>query len=332
MSPGPPAWQMLVAAAFAPAIVWILWRAQALAVDRVLRAGMFRLLRGHRVLYNAVSWCGVLLHEIAHAVFLLLGGHGVKGFSVGVDAGHVVPRRQRTGPYGQATFLLAALAPLFAAPAIILVLLTVLLHQDLVATAAAGSGLDAAVAVLRDTARTFAESLVLGLLGLDLATGPGLAVFLLAVLATPSARPSHGKGESRGQGDVAVLRATIRRRPWPFVAFLLLLYAAYFLVVPWRPALYWGAFQWVWAVALAGILLAVVGGVGWWAVGFGARIAPWAAWLPWAAALLAQVAPRVADVPGLAGEPLWMNVASLVLFVGLTLLLAVIVPKRTLRI
>lgn len=278
----------LLAAAVPLVATWVLWRVQALAVDKVLRVGMFKLLRWQRRTYNVVSWFGVLLHELSHAALLLVGGHGIREFSVHTDHGHVKPRHRRTGVYGRFTFVLAAMAPLYVAPAAILAVAALLLEPDLVRPATAAPGLDAAWTAVRDLVTTFPLRLGEVLLGLDVTTGAGLAVFLLAVLAIPAARPSHVRSEGRSEGDVAVLRATIRERPLMWLVLLAALYGAYFLLVPRWPEAYWTAFRVVWAVALTAVLLAVAGGLGWWAVAWTGRVRPVVAWIPYAAAVAVQ--------------------------------------------
>ena len=288
----------LLAAAVPLAATWALWRVQALAVDRVLRVGMFQLLRWQRTTYNVVSWFGVLLHELSHALFLLVGGHGIREFRVRTDSGHVKPRHRRNGVYGRFTFVLAALAPLYVAPAAILAVAAVLLDPGLVRPAAAQPGLDAAWQAVRDLVTTFPLRLGGVLLGLDVTTGAGLAVLLLSVLAIPAARPSHVRNEGRSEGDVAVLRATIRERPLLWLLLLAALYAAYFVVAPRWPEAYWTAFRVVWAVALTAILLAVAGGLAWWAVSWTGRVRPAVAWLPYAAAVAVQWGGRAfTDLP-----------------------------------
>jgi len=328
-----PFWSLFVAAAFAPVAVWILWRVQALAVDKVLRAGMFRLLRYQKTTYNIVSWFGVLLHEMSHAVFLVLGGHGITQFKVGIDAGHVTPRQVRRGWFGLLTFLLAALAPMYTAPAVILALILLLLAPGVLVPVGAGPGLAPALDAFSSTFRDFLPELLLALVGLDLAAPAGLAVFLLAVLAIPSARPSHIKG-GRGaedEGDIVVVRRKIRDRPVPVLLFALLVYGSYFALVPFAPRAYWTTFQLIWGTAAVGIALAVLGGLGWWAVSLAGRIAPVLGWIPAAAALAAQVMPRVTEVPLLTSEPAWMNAASLFSFVTLAIVLASVATRRSLR-
>lgn len=288
----------LLAAAVPLVATWALWRVQAVAVDRVLRVGMFKLLRWQRRTYNVVSWFGVLLHELSHAALLLVGGHGIREFSVHTDHGHVKPRHRRNGPYGRFTFVLAAMAPLYVAPSAILVVAAILLEPDLLRPASTGPGLDAAWLAVRDLLTTFPLQLGEVLLGLDVTTGAGLAVLLLAVLAIPAARPSHVRSEGRSEGDVAVLRATIRKAPALWLILLAALYVAYFLLVPRWPEAYWTAFHVVWATALTAILLAVAGGLMWWAVSWTGRVRPIVAWTPYAAAVLVQWGGRVyTDLP-----------------------------------
>jgi len=326
------AWEPLVAAAFVPFVVWVLWRVQAIAVDQVLRRGLYRLLRNLKPVYNVVSWTGVLLHETSHAVMLLLGGHGIRGFKVGIDAGHVTPSQVRKGPVGLLTFVAAALAPLYIAPGVILLLLVLLVAPGLIGYASAGPGLDSAVDVLRTMFVAFPPALLRSMFGLDLATWTGAAVFLLAVFALPAARPSHVKGRdgAKDEGDIAVARSRLRKHPLVVAAFFLAVYGLYFALVPLLPVVYWAVFQTVWAVAMTGILLAVVGGVGWWLVARTGRITPLLQAAPWLLALAAQVIPRMVGMPW-SDSPLRMNAASAVLFAASTLVLATVAGRRGVR-
>lgn len=316
--------EWLAAAAFAPIVVWLLWRIQALCVNRVLKPGMYKLLRYQRATYNIASWFGVLLHETAHAVFLLIGGHGIRNVSVRVDSGHVTPVQVGRSWYGTLTFLAAALAPIYAAPAVVLVLIVLLLEPSLLPRAADASGLQPAMDVLRDTLVEVPRTLLNVLVGLDVASAAGAAVFLIAVLAMPAARPSFvRKRGAPDEGDIAVFRSTIRRRPLAPLAVLALAYASYFIVVPWRPQWYWLPWQVLWTVAVVGIVLAVLGGAGWYAVALTGRIRFWAAWIPYAAAVAAQAAGRALE------QPLWIvNLGTLAVFVVLAVGLRQVAGRR----
>ncbi len=317
----------LLAAAVPLLATWILWRIQALAVDRVLREGMFKLLRWQRRTYNIVSWFGVLIHELSHAALLLIGGHGIREFNVKTDSGHVKPRHRRNGPYGRITFVLAALAPLFVAPAAILLVAVLLLDPSLLRPATATTaapGLDGAWQAILDLATTFPLALGRLLLGLDLATGAGATIALLAVLAIPAARPSHVKSEGRSEGDIAVLRATIREAPLLWLLVVGILYGTYFLLVPRFPEAYWTAFRVLWATTLTATLLAIIGGIAWWAVSWTGRVQPLVAWIPLASAVAVQWAGRAyTQWPILA-----LNLASLAAFLGLAALLLATAKRR----
>ena len=318
----------IAVAAFAPAVVWVLWRLQSLTVDQVLRRGMYKLLRHQRVTYNIVSWFGVLLHEVSHALFLVLGGHGIRRFKVGVDSGHVVPQQMRRGPFGVITFVVAAMAPMFVAPALILTVAWWLLDPALVTVASAGPGWDEAWPVLRDMLVAFPGRLGRALVGVDLATWRGLLVFGLMVFALPSARPSYlaGKGGEKDQGDIAVVRAKVRRNAVTFVVLAALLVASYFVIVPWAPRIYWAAWQAVWATALTAILLAAAAGVGWYVVSRAGRAQFWAAWLPLAAAVAVQVLGRQGVLPDM---QMWLlNVVTLGVFAVLAFGVAAAAPRR----
>lgn len=315
---------VILTAFFAPVVLWVLWRVQSLAIDQGLRRGMFRLLRYQRRTYNVVSWMGVLLHELSHAFFLLLGGHGIRDFKVRTDGGHVTPHQVRRSGLGLLTFLLAALAPMFVAPALIFLTTWALLDRGLIAPANAGLGWQAAWPVLRDTATALPVHLADALVGLDLATWAGAVVFLLAVFAMPSARPSFvpgGRGQ-RDEGDIAVVRRKIRAHPLPVLVFLALVVASYALVA-WRPTWYWGTWQVLWSISLTATMLAVLLGLGWAAVSWAGRVRPWLAWLPFALAIGLQVLGRETTLP------LWaINLATIAAFLAAALGLWAIAPRR----
>ncbi|MCA1820082.1 MAG: hypothetical protein LC620_08575, partial [Halobacteriales archaeon] len=235
--------ERFAAAAFAPAAVWLLWRAQTLAVH-LLRWRMVKLttVADLRWMYGVVSWFGVFLHELSHATVLVLSGHGVKRFRAGVEEGHVLPARMRKGPFAFLFFLAAALAPLFIPPILFLVALHFLADAHAFTFVAFGTGLDDALQALRHSLVEVPLRIVHAMAGLDLATWQGLTLAAGAVLAMPSSRPSHVKGSrfhgTKDEGDVAALRAQIRANPVVFLLFIALLYAAFF-AAPLAPAAYW---------------------------------------------------------------------------------------------
>lgn len=327
-------WEPFVAAAFAPAVVWLLWRGQTLSVE-ALRWRMLKLVHARRTawLYSIVSWFGVLLHEVSHAVVLLLSGHGIRQFRAGVEQGHVLPSRTREGAVGFLSFLLAALAPLFIPPLLVLVALAGVVGLAVVRIADAVPGLPGAIEVLRAELVTFPADLALAVAGLDLAQWPQALVLLLILLAMPSSRPSHVKGSAfhgtKDEGDVAVLRARIRRNPLIFLAFVLVLYATYFVTTAWAPAapVYWTAFQVLWAIALTGILLSLFGAAWWSLVALGTRT--WAAvwWLGPLAFAAAQVLLRAVPATGHLA-PMQVNGIAVAAWLAVAGALAILLPRR----
>lgn len=321
------AWEWLAAALFAPVAVWVLWRGQALGVE-LLRRSMVKLVRHAEWLYLLVSWFGTLLHELSHATVLLLSGHGVRDFHVRPEQGHVLPRRTIAGPWGTLTFLAAAMAPLYGVPALVLAGMVWFSAPGLVPWAAPGPGWQPALAVFRDLAVAFPADLGRALAGLDLRDPGHLLVFFLVLLGAPGSRPSFVRGtglSGRDEGDIAVVRRRIRREPWTFVLFLLVVYGAYFALVPWLPQAYWWPFQLVWAVALTGIAIALLGSV-WWFVAYqNTRIAPGLAWLAPLGFLAGQVVPRAL---GWGWSPVLLNAASLLAWVLLVLVLGRVAPRR----
>ncbi len=299
-----------VAALFAPLVLWLLWRMQSLSVDQGLRRGMYKLLRYQRRTYNVVSWMGVFLHELSHAIFLVLGGHGIRKFKVNVDSGHVVPTQIRKGTYGLLTFLAAAMAPMFVAPAVLFGVAW-LLEPGLLAAADAGPGVRAGWGVILATVTTFPLALLRSLVGLDVTTWQGGLLFGLFVFAMPSARPSYvAKKGARDEGDIAAVRAKIRRHPVTMAGFFVVLVASYGAVW-WKPAVYWLPWQVVWAVAMTAIVFAIMAGLMWYGVAWVGRLKWWVLWIPFALVVAAQIGGRIV------GRPLWMvNAATLALFVG----------------
>ncbi len=327
------AWEPFVAAAFAPVVVWLLWRCQILSVE-LLRSRLVKLVRwrGTLWLYSVVSWFGVFLHEVSHATVLLLSGHGVKEFRAGVEQGHVLPGRMRKGPVAFLSFLVAALAPLFIPPLLVLVGLIFLVNHDVLAWQSGGPGLDGAVEVLRREFVEFPLAFGKALGGLDLAQWPHGIVFLLVLLGMPASRPSHVKGSrfhgANDEGDIPVLRARIRQNPLIFIVFLALLYGAYFLttLAPQANRGYWYAFEAVWAVAITGICLAIFGAVWWSLTALAGRTMPLVAWLGPLSFAGAQVALRWPQSFGL--PPLAINGISLGIWAAVAVLLALLLPRR----
>ncbi len=278
------AWQPFAAAALAPAIVWLLWRLQTLSVE-ALRRSLLVLDRhwDQKWLYAIVSWFGTFLHEVSHASVLLLSGHGIKQFRAGVEEGHVLPARMRGGAW-TLTFLVAALAPLFIPPALVLVALTLGLDVLDVPFFAGPDALSGYAGALRPFFVELPKDLLLAIAGLDLADWRHAAVLALVLLGAPGSRPSHVRSRFHGkgdEGDVAALRATIRRNPVPFLAFLLVVCGAFFLTrldAP-APKAYWLPVEAVWAVALTGIVLALFGAAFWGLAGLDGRASPLVAWL-----------------------------------------------------
>lgn len=323
--------QLFLAAAFAPAVVWLLWRGQTLSVE-LLRVRMLVLTRhrDQKWIYSIVSWFGTLLHELSHATVLLLSGHGISRFRAGVEEGHVLPSRMRTGGLGMLSFLVAALAPLFIPPLLVLLALLFLVDRSLLVFPAAGPGLQPALEGLRQVLLDYPVRLLSAMGNLDLARAPHLAVFLLILLGIPGSRPSHVKGSrfhgTGDEGDVAALRAHIRRHPLPFAAFLLLLYAAYFLVLV-LPAAYWIPMGGLWALALTGIVLALFGSLWWSFAGLDGRVTPLLAWAGFAAFIAVQVGARLAPSP-MALSVLQANLLSLAAWLAVSLLLGLVLPRR----
>ena len=323
------AWELAAAALFAPVAIWVLWRVQTLAVE-LLRLRLLVLARrgDTRWLYSTVSFLGVLLHEMSHAAVLLLSGHGIREFRAGREQGHVLPSRMRHGTVGFLSFLAAALAPIFIPPALAVALLLLLVDPGLLVWPVAQPGLAPAVDALKALLLEFPLNLARAIARLDLAHWPHAVAFALLLVALPSARPSHVKGSrfhgTQDEGDVAVLRRRIREQPWPFLLFLLLLTAAYLLVLV-LPEAYWWPIAAVWATAAAGILLAVLGALWWSVAGLAAATKAWLGWLGPAAFVAAQAGLRVA-APTWPIE--WVNGASLLAWAVVGALLALAFPAR----
>ncbi len=318
---------LLAAGLFAPVVVWVLWRGQTVSVE-LLRTRLLVLTRhkDQAWVYAIVSWFGTFLHEVSHALVLLLSGHGIKQFRAGVEKGHVTPATMRKGPVSFLFFLVAALAPLFLPPLLVLVLLAVFLDPGLFTFAHGGPGLQVAWDLLVSFGMDFPLRLVRDLGDLDLARPAHLGVLAAVLLGIPGARPSHVKSRWHGpEGDIAVLRARIRENPLPFVAFLLILYLASFLTLVW-PEAYWVPLQAVWAMAIAGIVLALFGSLWWSLAGLDGRVTPWLAWLGPASFVAVQVAARVVALP--AGTTfLQVNLASLAAWLLVALVLGAVARR-----
>jgi hypothetical protein len=318
---------LFAAAAFAPVAVWVLWRGQTLSVEALRLALLWMARRGLRWLYAVVSWFGTLVHELSHASVLLLSGHGISQFRAGVERGHVMPSHVKTRGLGMLSFLVAALAPLFVPPLLVLVAVVFLLDRSILVLPAPGPGLQPALDALKEVLLEFPLRLVQALAHLDLARWQHVALLALVLLALPGSRPSHVKGSrfhGPSEGDIPVLRAHIRKHPVPFLLFLLLLYVAYFLTLVF-PAAYWIPIGAVWALALTGIVLAFVGAA-WWALfGLAGSVHPLLGWLGPAAFVAVQVGARMLDpAPAVAA----INLLSLAAWLAVGVVLFLVARRR----
>lgn len=322
------AWQPLVAGAIPLALVWVLWRLQTLSVE-ALRASLLVLDRrwDQKWLYAIVSWFGTFLHEVSHASVLLLSGHGIKEFRAGVETGHVLPARMRGGVW-TLTFLVAALAPLFVPPALVLAALALGLGVVDVPFFAGPSELDGFAQALRPFFVELPRDLLLAIAALDLADWRQALVLALILLGAPGSRPSHVRSRFHGkgdEGDVAALRATIRRNPLPFLAFLAIVYAAFFAAARWWPEGYWHPMEAVWAVALTGIVLALFGAAFWGLAGLDGRASALVAWIGPTTFAAVQVLGRVLDWPL---SVLQLNAVSVAAWLLVAVVLGQAVPRR----
>jgi hypothetical protein len=172
------------------------------------------------------------------------------------------------------------------------------------------------------------RDLLLAIARLDLLDWRQALVFALILLGAPGSRPSHVRSRFHGKGDagdVAALRQTIRRNPLPFLAFIAIVYGAFFAAREWFPSVYWHPMEAVWAVALTGIVLALFGAAFWGLAGLDSRASAAVAWLGPTTFVLVQVAGRVA-APSL--SILELNGVSVAAWLVVALVLAQVLPRR----
>jgi hypothetical protein len=317
------AWEPFAAAAIPPVIVWVLWRLQTVSVD-VLRRALLVLTRhwDQSWIYAIVSWFGTFLHEVSH----VLSGHGLKEFRAGVEEGHVLPGRMRGG-VGMLFFLAAALAPLYIPPLLALLAIYLVLGVAPIPFTVGGEGLTGAWDAIRPVLLDLPADLALAIAGLDLADWRHAVVLAVVLLGAPGARPSHVKSRfhSKGDGgDVAALRRHIRQHPLPFILFIAVVFGAYF-AARWLPEAYWYPLEAVWAVAIAGIVLAVFGILVWGLVGLGGRTSALVAWLGPTAFVLVQVGGRALAWPLSIME---LNGVAVAAWAAVAVLLMLVLPRR----
>lgn len=320
-------WEPFAAAAIPPAIVWVLWRLQTVSVD-VLRRALLVLTRhwDQSWIYAIVSWFGTFLHEVSHATVLVLSGHGLKEFRAGVEEGHVLPGRMRGG-VGMLFFLAAALAPLYIPPLLSLLAIYLVLGVAPIPFSVGGDGITGAWQAIRPVLVDLPTDLALAIAGLDLADWRHGIVLAVVLLGAPGSRPSHVKSRfhSKGDGgDVAALRRHIRHHPLPFILFIAVVFGAYF-AAQWLPEAYWYPLEAVWAVAVAGIVLAVFGILVWGLVGLGGRTSALVAWLGPTAFVLVQVGGRALAWPLSVME---LNGVAVAAWAAVAVLLMLVLPRR----
>ena len=321
------AWEPFAAAAVAPAVVWVLWRLQTVSVD-ALRRSLLVLTRhwDQAWMYAIVSWFGTFLHEVSHASVLLLSGHGLKEFRAGVEEGHVLPSRMRGGA-GMLFFLAAALAPLYIPPLLALLAIYLVLGVAPIPFTVGGEGVEGVWDAVRPVLVGLPEDLVMAIAGLDLADWRHAVVLAVVLLGAPGSRPSHVKSRfhSKGDGgDVAALRRHIRHHPLVFIAFLAAVFGAYF-AARWLPEAYWFPLEAVWAVAVAGIVLALFGALFWGLVGLGGRSFAVVSWLGPAGFAAVQVAGRAMAWPVTVMQ---LNGIAVLAWAVVALALALVLPRR----
>jgi hypothetical protein len=322
-----PAWEPFAAAAVGPALVWLLWRLQTVSVD-VLRRQLLLLTRhwDQAWLYAIVSWFGTFLHEVSHATVLVLSGHGLKEFRAGVEEGHVLPSRMRGG-VGMLFFLAAALAPLYIPPLLALLTLWLVLGVLPDPFHLGGDGVRGVWDALEPILLGLPKDLALAIAGLDLSTWREALVLAVVLLFAPGSRPSHVKTRfhSKGDGgDVAALRRHIRAHPLPFLLFLAAIYGAYWLTRL-LPEAYWYPLEAVWAVAVAGIVLALFGALFWTLPGLDGRASPLVAWMGPGSFAAVQVAGRLLDWPV---SILQLNGIAVAAWLVVALALGAVLPRR----
>lgn len=320
-------WEPFAAAAVAPAVVWILWRFQTVAVDLLRRVLLVLTRRWDQAwMYAIVSWFGTFLHEVSHATVLVLSGHGLKEFRAGIEEGHVLPGRMRGG-VGMLFFLAAALAPLYIPPLLALLAVYLVLGLAPIPFTVGGEGIEGIRAAVEPVLVELPAELALAIAGLDLADWRHLVVLAVVLLGAPGSRPSHVKTRFHAKGDggdVVALRRHIRRHPLPFLAFLAVLYGAYF-AAQWLPEAYWYPLVAVWAVAVTGILLAVFGCLFWGLVGLDGRASSLVAWAGPAVFVAVQVGVRVLDWPL---DLMALNGVAVAAWLATSLVLAMVLPRR----
>ncbi|MGB1697028.1 MAG: hypothetical protein ACPHK8_01355 [Thermoplasmatota archaeon] len=310
-----------------PVVIWVVWRLQAWSVQG-LRGSMVRLTRGNRGLYHTISWFGTLLHEISHALVLLLSGHGIRGFNVRSTTGHVLPARLRRDPLSTLAFGLAALAPQFFVPFLVILGASLVGSQatgeawGLSMAWSAGPGWSGFLDALEGLAR-FPLVPAKGLLRMDLATWQGILFLAIVLLGAPGTRPSHVKEKGQSDGDIAVLRARIKSQPVPFLALLVVVVLAHPILMWLAPAAYWLPITWVWILGVTGIFIALFGSLVWATVYRNSRIQWPLAWIPLAVGVGLQVVLRWQDTDA------WIvNPVSFGAWIALAWTLAAVAQKR----
>lgn len=310
-----------------PVVIWVVWRLQAWSVQG-LRGSMVRLTRGNRALYHTISWFGTFLHEVSHALVLVFSGHGIRGFNVRSTTGHVLPARLRRDPFSTLTFALAALAPQFFVPFLVIIGASIVGTQTtgdswgLSMAWSAGPGWAGFLDALEGLAM-FPLVPAKALLLMDLATWQGLLFLAIVLLGAPGTRPSHVKEKGQSDGDIAVLRARIKSQPLPFVALLLFIVIAHPLFMWIAPAAYWLPITWVWILGVTGIFIALFGSLIWATVYRNSRVKWIFAWLPLTVGVGLQVVLRLMDA-----EAWVINPVSFGAWIGLAWALAFVAQKR----
>lgn len=305
--------------------LWIAWRIQRVAII-VLERAMAKMERKMGAVVKPMLYLATFLHESSHAVFLMIGGHGVKEFHVDAGQGHVQPKRLRRSLWGVTTFLLSAMAPFFLPPLLMVGLLTLVAGLEWPGLPPFVS-LGALQFLFTDFTLQFLKDVARTLLAMDLSTTPGLFVAAMTFLLVPAAKPSYQKGSRilgrRAEGDLAVVSRHVRKYPWSLIVLLGLAAAwgAWFYVVPEVAWVFYMGLIWV---SLATTLLALAGAALWELLGLARETKRSVAWIAPTLGVLVQVLPLVLDW---GWSALAINLASLAIWFAFALMFRLLLPR-----
>lgn len=200
-------------------------------ISRHLGAIYFR----HPLLFRAMNWWGVFIHELSHAITAIATFNKVKGFKVTSNGGYVI--HESSGRFGFFRWLAVqfiSASPSFVPPVIAALLLKYLGHIDfpaIVLDAVSPEPVSIISALYLGLIPDFAGKVGWLLINLNYTGIENLLLLLFLAFSFSAAKPSSIEKGKNMKGDMQSLTEMFVRFPLYTILFLLLCIASFWILM-----------------------------------------------------------------------------------------------------